>query len=63
MQQVHSKTTPGRKSTGGLHCSAHRALDQNAPVAAVHVQGTVKRVQREAPLNSELLQLRKRHSL
>eukprot|EP00971_Amphidinium_carterae_P103136 2041567-Amphidinium_carterae.1 len=63
MQQVNSETTPGRKSTGTAHSFAHRALYEDAPVAAVHVQGTVKRIERETPLYSKLFQLHKRHSL
>eukprot|EP00971_Amphidinium_carterae_P118057 2338958-Amphidinium_carterae.1 len=46
MQQVHSQTTPGRQSTGAFHGGAHRALYQDAPVATVHVQSTVKRIPR-----------------
>eukprot|EP00971_Amphidinium_carterae_P257251 5107013-Amphidinium_carterae.1 len=34
----------GRKSTGTLHGGTHRALNEDAPIATVHIQGTVKRI-------------------
>eukprot|EP00971_Amphidinium_carterae_P261198 5181791-Amphidinium_carterae.1 len=63
MQEVNRKTTPGRKYTGTLHGFTHRALYEDAPAATVHVQSTVKGIERKAAFNSELLKLSQRHPL
>eukprot|EP00971_Amphidinium_carterae_P256654 5096092-Amphidinium_carterae.1 len=63
MQQIDRQPTPLGQPTGALYSSTHSPLNEDSPIPAVHVQRTVKGIERKSSLDGELFKSGKWHSL